>query len=441
LPRLLVVSLALLFLASPLHAQQQQPPAASAKRLSKIEFSGLERVSQPEAVAASGLQVGQPIDVDKADAAAQRLLDSGLFSRLGYEFTASGNNVVISFKVEEMKRGIPVVFDNFVWFSDEELAEAVRRKMPSYDGTAPESGGATDTITKALTDLLRERKIEGTVEYMPSVGVAGKNPEHVFTVKGANTRVCAVRYPGAAALKESVLVQNSSGILNNEYSRKFASGYAESSLLPLYHQRGHLRAAFLTPKVKLEKTPECEDGVTVTVPVEEGAAYVWDKAEWSGASALSAQELDAALGMSRNDIADGLKIERGKEAARKAYARKGYLAPTLSAAPDFDDANRRVTFRFNVNEGPQYRMGALYIEGLSEKDANNMRVRWRLLSKEVYDAGYLDEYVKVSVPELVKEMRMESRAPASMKLESAVRPDHEKLIVDVTLTFKQEAAK
>lgn len=439
--RRLFVPLALLLwvataAAPSLSAQPQETGGAAPRRLSRIEFKGLENVGQAEAVAASGLQVGQAVDPDKADAAAQRLLNSGLFSNLSYNFSAAGDEVVITFKVEETKRGIPVVFDNFVWFSDEELIEAVRRKMPSFEGTAPESGGVADTIAKALTDLLRERKLEGTIDYTLSANTSGKNLEHLFTVKGANIRVCTVNYPGAVALQESLLVQNSSGIFNNYFSRKFVSAYAESNLLPLYYERGYLRAAFLEPKVKPFKSAECEEGVAVTLPVEEGAAYVWEGAEWTGNTALSAQELDAALGMRRNDVAGGPKIEKGVNVVRKAYSRKGYLTLEFKSAPAYDDANRRVTFRFGVNEGPQYRMGQLFIEGLSEKDANNMRVRWRLLSREVYDAAYVDEYLKSSVPELLKEMRMELRAPASLKVDNSVRPDREKLIVDVTLNFK-----
>ncbi|MDQ3259160.1 MAG: hypothetical protein M3R15_35730, partial [Acidobacteriota bacterium] len=180
-----------------------------------------------------------------------------------------------------------------------------------------------------------------------------------------------------------------------------------------------------------------ENGVVVTVPVEEGAAYLWDGAEWASSQALAAAELDSALAMKRGDVANGLKIESGLDAVRKAYARKGHLAARLSYAPEFDDATRRVVYRFDVTEGPLYRMGLLSVDGLSEADANNLRTRWRLLPREPYDASYLDEFIKNEVREFMKSVQSEGRSLGSPKITSAVKPDHEKLTVDVAITFKQ----
>jgi outer membrane protein assembly factor BamA len=331
---------------------------------------------------------------------------------------------------------VPVVFDNFVWFTDDELKAAIRERIPAFDGTIPDAGGATDTIVKALGDLLRGKNFPGRVEYAPSAELSGRNPEHLFAVKGGNLGVCTLSYPGARAVPEMTLLQKSVGILSNEFSRKFVGAYAEGTLLPLYHERGYLRAGFLTPQAKLRTTPDCR-GVAVTIEVDEGMAYVWEKAEWAGNGTLSAQELDAALGMKQNEIANGLKIAGNLDAVRKAYGRKGHLTPTFSAAPGFDDAKRRVTFRFKVNEGPQYRMGTLTINGLSERDTNDLKVRWGLQSREIYDASYINEFVKKNVPEFVKDVLRDGRKLGALKIENSVRLNPEKQTVDVTLTIKQ----
>ncbi|MCA1593482.1 MAG: hypothetical protein LC754_12700 [Acidobacteria bacterium] len=418
------------------HARAQQATRQQPARLMKIEFEGLAHVSQSEAVEASGLQVGQAIDQNVVDAAAERLLKSGLFKNLSYKMRKANGEATVSFKVEELRRSVPVIFDNFVWFTDEELKEAVRRKVPDFDGLAPEGGGITETIRNVLQDLLRVRSIKGQVEYMPYADAQGRNPEHVFTVKGANLRVCEIRYPGAAGIQEDALVQKSSAIFNNEYSRTFVESFVESNLIPLYHERGRLRVSFLPPKLKLQTEGECQGGVAVIVQVDEGQIYLWEKAEWAGSQALAPQELDAALGMKQNDLANALKIEKGAQAVRKAYGRKGFLAAALRPEPVFDDANRRVTYRFRVEEGPQFRMGELFITGLSEKDSNNLHGRWGLLSKEIFDAGYLEQFFKKNLPEFLNELRREGQVIDPRKIESNVKPNRDKLTVDVTLNFK-----
>lgn len=417
-------------------ARRQLPQAASTQKatLSKVEFVGLQRVGESEALEASGLHPGQAVDASIVDAAADRLLNSGLFKSLTYRVRTVSGQATVVFTVEERSRSVSVVFDNFVWFTDDELKQAVRRKVPDFDGLAPEGGGVTDTIKNVLQDLLRQRNIAGQVEYMPSANASGRNPTHVFTVKGANLRVCDVHYPGAAGVPEALLVQKSGALFNNEYSRSFVETFVEGKLIPVYHERGRLRASFIPAKAKMQTTGDCT-GLAVSVGVDEGQIYLWDKAEWAGNGSLTPPELDAALGMKASELANSVKIEKGTDAVRKAYARKGFLAVRLNSAPRFDDGGRRVAYRFQVEEGTQYRMGALFVNGLSEQDSNNLRGRWGLASKEVFDAGYINEFVKKNLSEFAADLRREGRTLDLKKFESTYNADREKGTVDVTLNF------
>jgi outer membrane protein insertion porin family len=435
---LLVSVLVALAVCSNAQAQQSQGQTQTLK-LDRIEFKGLEKVKESDAIEKSGLQAGQSVTVDEVDAAANRLLASGLFQNLSYQIKGKTDKAVVTFTVVEPKGGLPVAFDNFIWFTDDELNAAVKTKFPGFDGTAPEAGTVTEQIKQALQDLLRERKIEGTVEYNLSSDVTGKKVEHLYSVKGPGLRVCKINYVGARAIPEETLVQKSGGIFDNEYSRDFVEGFVETNLLPLYHERGYLRAAFSPPKAKPDSTADCEKGVGVTFYVEEGAIYVWDKDSWEGNSSLTTQELDAALGMKPREVASVVKIEKGLRAVRKAYGRKGYLEESVRASQDFDDGARSVSYRFKVAEGPQYTMGDLTIDGLSEVDANNLRGRWRLLHGDPFDEGYPDEFIKKVMPEFMKDSVHAGRPLPPLKVGAKFTPDRDKHTVEVTLDFKPAA--
>lgn len=417
-------------------ARGQQPQQAI--KLDKIEFKGLERVKEPEALEKSALTAGQTVSLDDVEAAANRLLESGLFTNLSYKLKGTTDKSVLTFEVVERKWTMPVSFDNFVWFTDEELNAAVRRKLPAFDGTAPEAGGVTEQIKQALTELLGERKIEGSVEYTLSENPATRKVEHLYSVKGPGLRVCKITYAGARAVPEEQLVTKSGGIFDNDYSRAYVGGFIESNLLPLYQERGYLRAAFSQPKVAPEASPECK-GVAVALTVDEGSIYVWDKAAWEGAEGLTAQELDAALGMKNREVANVVKITKGLANVRKAYGRKGYIAARVRPETEFDDAARSVTYRFRVTEGPQYHMGDLVIDGLDEVATNNLRGRWRLLHKEVYDEGYVEEFVKKSVTEFQRDAARAGNPLPALKVVSQAKPDHDKHLVHVTLNIKRDA--
>ncbi|HEV2762652.1 MAG TPA: POTRA domain-containing protein, partial [Pyrinomonadaceae bacterium] len=383
-----------------------------------------------EVVKASGLSLGQPVSIEELDRAAGRLMATGLFSDLTYTVRQTGGaEVTVVFKVVEQRGKIPVVFDNFVWFTDDELAQAVRRQVPSFDGTAPETDGAVESIRKALEALLRERGVAGEVEHTPSADLAGRNPEHIFSVK-TSLPVCSVRYPGASALAEAELLRHSKGLFENPYSRKFAGGFVSSNLGPLYRERGHLKVKFADPQAKPESAGGCK-GVQLVVPIEEGAVYSWEGSTWEGNRALAAGELDAALAMRVGELANGLKIDKGFAAARKAYGRKGYLFPRFKTQTAFDDAARRVAFRVGVEEGAQFRMGAFAVKGLTDSDAERVRKSWRLAPGAVYDASYFDEFVR-------RELRdaLGARRGPGSGLKADIRPDRERQTVDVTLEFR-----
>jgi outer membrane protein assembly factor BamA len=437
--RMVVLSLVVSSSLLPGAVYAQDVPAGQ-MRMSKIEVSGLQRVTEAQVIEVSGLEVGQQVDVAALDAAAERLLATGLFAKLGYRYRTKGVEAVVTFEVEELKaeRNLPVVFDNFVWFTDEELARAVREELPAFDGSAPESSGAVAAVTRSLERLLRARKIAGQVDYMPSADMAGGNAKHIFSVKGVSVPICALQFPGASAIAEKELVGNSTPLLKADYSREFVEGFAEATLKPLYWQRGHLRASFGRPGATVAANANaatttgadnCKGGASVSVAVEEGAAYTWEQAVWAGNVALTAAELDAALGMKTGELADGLKINKALRDVREAYGRKGYIFLSLKPRQEFADETRRVTYAFDVKEGSQFRMGTLAVTGLAAADANRFKEKWTLRPGDVYDASYVDDFLK-------KNLSGAARPGTLQQIETSVKPDRQKLTVDVTFNFK-----
>jgi outer membrane protein assembly factor BamA len=402
-------------------------------KLAKIEVVGLQTVRPEEIVAASGLSVGQEFDLAALDAAAERVLASGLVTKLEYRLREAAGQATVTFEVAEAKRAgnVPVVFDNFVWFTREQLTEAVRAELPDFDGRISDARAAVAAVTRALERLLKGRGIEGQIEYMPATDEGGRNPRHVFTARGVSLPVCALRFPGAASVAEAELVSASQQVSGDDYSQEMIGGFAGSALRAIYERRGHLKVRFGEPRASLEAEGACKDRVAVSVPVEEGASYNWAGASWPGAAALTPAELDAALGMRAGEVANVEKIERQlMRGVRAAYGRKGYIAANWRESREFDDAARTVRYRFDLREGPQYRMGALHVAGLPEAEAARVRAMWKLPAGEVFDASYINAFTMRALPDLMRTLGREVRVGAETK------PDPQKLTVDVTVSFK-----
>ena len=406
--------------------------AQAGQKIAKIEMEGLQALTAETVIATSGLKVGERFSVDATDEAAQRLLSSGLFKKVGYRTRNAGGNVTITFQLEEVKgQSSPVVFDNFIWFSDEELAAAIKREVPSFNGSAPDIGNTNEAIKKALQNLLTERKLPGQVEYNPT------EHEHLFRVEGAPMKICTLHFPGAQTVPEEKLIEATRSAVDPEYSRQSAKTFPKYSLYPIYRELGHLRATFGAPIAKPETKPGCE-GVDLTIPVNEGARYSWAKAEWSGNQVLSSKELDDALGMKAGEVANGKKFDTGLKEVQKAYGKSGHIQALMKPTPEFDDAATNVTFKIAVNEGPQYRMGTVEFKGFSAEDAATLGKKWALKSGEVYDQTYVSQFLRSDAGETIWRITKDrqTRGKPTLNLGTQEVPNRETLTVNLVIELK-----
>jgi outer membrane protein assembly factor BamA len=426
---LTAIFVALLFVSST-PGRAQQPVT-----LRRIEFVGLKRLTAQQAMDASGLKAGDSVTREAIDAAAEKLMQSGLFRKLGYKIHTANNETTLIFEVEEASRNLPVVFENFVWFSEDEIARAIRQDVPFFDGTAPEAGTTTDKIAAVLQRLLSQKGISGRVEHMPYSG--NGRQEILFTVEGVKIPVCSLHFQGAAAISEADLLKASQSLLKSDYSRKNAGVFADYTLFPLYRHLGHLRAQFQPPTAVVEESPsQCAGGVAVTIAVDEGVVYSWEAAEWSGNQALTNEDLAVALGMKAGEVADGLKIDKGLKDVRKAYGHRGYMAAGVKESVEFDDSTRHVSYRIGVTEGPRYFMGKLIITGLSPEDAEQLKAKWTLGSNAVFDESYIDDFRQTGLREFTNGLMQRSRSSSRAKFEVETKPDAQNHTVDVIISFK-----
>jgi outer membrane protein assembly factor BamA len=430
--QLLSVRLLLVLLIMPLTVAAQQNFT-----IQKIEFEGLNRVSPEEAMTTTGLKIGERFALNALDAAAQKLMDSGQFNKVGYKTRAASQLITITFQVEEATvTSSRVVFDNFIWFEDATLIGAVKGELPSFTGTAPDNGDTAARIVKALQRFLHEQKIEATVSHMTSQDALGSSSqEHIFTVNGIPMPICSLHFPGSKNVTEARLIEGAKELRGDNYSRKFVNLFATNNLVSIYREVGQLKATFAPPLARPEATANCKSGVEVTIPVDEGAIYNWNRADWSGNSALSAPELNALLPVKAGQPVNGVKLDQAPREIAVAYGRKGYLLARVSSQAEFDDQAQNVVYKMNVVEGPQFRMGRFIPKGFSESETRELLSRWELKSGDVYDAEYRIEFGRNHIGEVLRDnlsrRQAEGKPTPELKWDSKV--DWQALTVDLIL--------
>src|SRR5258708_11583599 len=122
---------------------------AQTSTLREVRGGGAKHLAEPQIVSLTGLAPGSQVGRKELQDAADALVRTGLFAKVNFKYNTHNDSLVVTFHIEESPR-LPVSYDNFPWYSDSELDEALRKELPFYDGHLPEAGQVVERAAAAL---------------------------------------------------------------------------------------------------------------------------------------------------------------------------------------------------------------------------------------------------------------------------------------------------
>jgi outer membrane protein assembly factor BamA len=385
--------LILLFFRGTATPAQTAPPAATSP-LRKVSVDGLKSLPESAVVALTGLAVGTQVGRADLQTGADRLVQTGLFATVNFNFDTHPDGVTIVYHVQENPL-LPVYFDNLPWVADSELVDAIRAKLPFYDGRLPAGGNVLDQAGAAVSALLAAHGLNLAIEHQPVPNPLGDGDVLQFHVQGASMQIAGLTFSDPALSRSLVVQQHLAEIVGHEYSRAAIEMFLAEQIRPLYLQQGYLRAKLGPPEVRLSGNPnqKLPERIPVFIPVNPGEVYQWKGAHWRGNSALSETALDALLAEKPGASANGMDIEAGWERIREQYGQKGYLEVKIDAVPSYDDAARTVSYAVSIEEGAAYRFGKLVLSGLSLEGEKRLKQSWLIAPDAVFDKAVFEEFL------------------------------------------------
>ena len=388
----------LCLLAIPVPAQtahKPAPPAASpsAFTLVSVKVTGSQRYRAEAVVAAGGLQTGESVTENDFKLASARLAETGAFTSVNYSYQYSAQGAKLELEVVDSDHFVPARFENVVWFSDQELMDKLRSRVPLFLGQLPLEGKLADQVSDALQTLLVENNVPGRADYLRA-GDNDRVDAIVYSVSGETIRIRKTEFTGAGSDEMPLLEAAGAKLEGQDYLRSLLRMQEDKNFVPIYGARGYLKATFSDASAKVVEQSPQETDVDVAFSVDAGPRYQVAQIQVAGSKVLSADKLRELIHQKLGQPANAVQLTSDTDAMKKLYGTLGYMAAAIQVMPTLDDDHATVSYQIRVEDGDLYHMGDLEIQGLDAHETARVTARWTLAKNDSYDSSYPQRFVK-----------------------------------------------
>jgi len=155
---------------------------------------------------------------------------------------------------------------------------------------------------------------------------------------------------------------------------------------------------YLQAKVTQGNVEQTEAGPRVLLTVVEGPIYCVGKVTVEGARLISPEQVLDEIGLKTGNVANGEKLSTGLfQRLKDRYGKFGYIQYTAEVTPTFHaesgDAEGVVDFALTIDEGDQFSVRSIKIDGADKALTDALRRELLLRAGDIFDDELLHESV------------------------------------------------
>ena len=371
-------------------AQQYQPKT--------ITFAGYKDATSGELEQVAGIHLGTPITQEDIRAAAEKLNGTGLFSNVNFQ----ADNTGLHFDLTPAEILLPVSFDNFPWWKEEEVVSQVHAHVPLFHGKLPPTSTIQQQVTDALVALVATKGVTATVEATQQEEVeTGKLAAIRFRILAPAITIGAVTYTGVGSGNSADIEPIALAATSQDYSSIATPASLSQSIKNVYHNKGYLEetTASFSPK-----EPVVESGrvvVPISMEIREGPQYRLGKITLAGDVLMSKDDFQKQSLLHTGDIAQEDKLRNTLYMVAQPYRAKGYIRAHITAeATQHPGPPAIVDYAINVRPGDVFHMGKLTLEGFNDAQKAEFLEVWTMNPGDVFDATYPPAFLKANAAKL-----------------------------------------
>jgi len=397
--------------------------------VAKVTITGGAPYSDAEILSIAALKPGDVLTVETIAGPAQRLLDTGMFDSAEMELIGPGNRTAhLSLKPVPLDKLLPASFENFVWWTPQELNEAIHAKLPLYRGVCSDAGNLPDLVQAALEQMLAEKGIQATTSHAIAEPTT-EHPQRVvnFRIDNPSIRLQSVELTGtpSAVSADSVRAVNHR-LIGDTYNEGLTRITIEDRLLAPWRNLGFIHAQL----TNIVRTPSSGPGgivVAYTAQLQAGEIYKIGAVNWEATPLFSEADFERTLKLQPGDVATNKVLETVQRPILDAYLTQGYLYAHLTRTAVSDDTTHTVGYTLHMVPGAQYHLRKLILLNLTPAARQAFDAMWKMKSGDLFNDLYFRDFISKIV-----------ETPGPLRSWGAnydLQPDNETHEVDMTIIF------
>ncbi len=225
-----------------------------------------------------------------------------------------------------------------------------------------------------------------------------RHGDQVVVAVAENPPIARLAFEGNKKIKDEDLKKAVQAKAGGPLSRTTVHDDVQQ-IIALYRQRGYFDV-HVEPKTIATK----DDRVSLVFEIKEGDKLAVRQILFAGNAAYPANKLKGVIKSGEtnllsflldNDIYDADRIESDRDALRRFYLAHGYADVRVRAAASYEADKKGVVLTFNIDGGPQYRLGRVEVESrIAAVPADGLRQYLRSKAGDIYDADAVDKTVE-----------------------------------------------
>jgi outer membrane protein assembly factor BamA len=206
--------------------------------------------------------------------------------------------------------------------------------------------------------------------------------------------IAEVAFLGALQMPVSDRDQIATSLKQRKYTGSLDGvvGEAEERVRAAWHDRGYIKVQ-VTGNARMMTSSPVNQRIALSVHVDEGLQYRLGKIRFrnnNNKAVSSVGSLRALFPIANGDVFSREKVAKGLENLRRDYWKRGYI--NFTSAPDtrFDDEKSLIYLEIDMDEGKQFRVSSISLEGLGETARDEILRNLPLQPGQVYDQDFFE---------------------------------------------------